>query len=154
MTKLARDIEPGEITERCLHLQTQRIAALTRVHYAEALETARLNPDEFILLAAIAERGGVRVKQATSILDGHIKGPKKVVDRLARRGLISLSWSRRDARVREISLTETGETLLNRAIPLWYAMQEQLGNSADISTLLRRPDGEVDLPSTELKTCD
>lgn len=130
-------LRPGEITQQCVHLKVQRIAAATKARYKTALSSTGLNPDEFLLLANLAEQGPKNVTQATAILDTHIKGPKKVVHRLERRGLVAVGWSLRDSRSREVSLTKAGHDLLTKAAPLWLEIQRDLEASFDIADLMR-----------------
>jgi DNA-binding MarR family transcriptional regulator len=112
---------------------------ITRFYDAH-LEPSRLRITQFLTLAALNELGSAAVGALAEQLDIERTAMGKMVEFLARAGLVTIEPSSTDGRSRLIELTEKGGRLHKKALPLWREAQRKFEhlNGAENVTALRQ----------------
>ena len=129
---------PG--TDQCNCFAMRKAALRITRFYDAHLEPSRLRITQFLTLAALNEAGSAAVGALAEQLDIERTAMGKMVEFLARDGLVTIEPSPTDGRSRLIELTEKGNRLHKKALPLWREAQrkfEQL-NGAEKITALRQ----------------
>ncbi|WP_166360303.1 MarR family winged helix-turn-helix transcriptional regulator [Pseudomonas akapageensis] len=108
--------------------------------YDAHLEPSGLRITQFLTLAALNDLGSAAVNTLAERLDIERTAMGKMAGFLERGGLISISPSPSDGRIRLMALTEEGRRLFKRAAPLWEEAQrefEQLNGTEKVTSLRR-----------------
>lgn len=123
----------------CLSLSLRRAARTVSRRYDEALAPVDLNNGQFSMMALVAGLGRARIQKLADLLAMDRTTVTAALKPLERRALVRIDVSQDDARVHEASLTEAGEALLRRAVPLWQAQQDvtESALSAEEAQVLR-----------------
>lgn len=109
----------------CAHANLRQATRIVSQMYDAALKPSGLRATQFTLLAVLAKRGELPVTKLAEIL---------VLDRttLTRnlKPLVKKDWlsigREEDERIRLISLTEQGHTVVREATPLWRQAQKNI----------------------------
>jgi DNA-binding MarR family transcriptional regulator len=110
---------------------------ITRFYDAH-LEPCRLRITQFLTLAALNELGSAAVGALAEQLDIERTAMGKMVEFLARDGLVTIEPSPTDGRSRLIELAAKGGRLHKKALPLWREAQrkfEQLNGAENVTAL-------------------
>jgi DNA-binding MarR family transcriptional regulator len=120
----------GEIAATCAGFNLRRASRAVSQHFDHALAPAGLRMTQFTLLNALALGGSATINEISHAL---------VIDRttltrnlrlLREAGLVA-AQSGQTGREQRLSLTDEGQTILARAIPLWRAAQDSLVDHFD-----------------------
>jgi DNA-binding MarR family transcriptional regulator len=125
-------------TGQCNCFAMRKAARRITRFYDAHLEPSRLRITQFLTLAALNELGSVAVGALAEELDIERTAMGKMVEFLAREGLVSIEASPTDGRSRLIELTKKGGRLHKKALPLWRAAQrkfEQLNGAESVAVL-------------------
>lgn len=117
-----------------LRKASQRHIAIFSRHIGE------LTPPQFAALARLAEVGPTSQNQLGALVAMDAATIKGVIDRLRRRGLVTLDRHGEDRRRLLVSLTPQGQRVLDALVPLAHAItRETVGplSARELETLLR-----------------
>lgn len=135
------NLTPTRIGATCTCLALRRAARGVARRYDEALRSLDLNNGQFAMLATIAGLQPAGIQAIGEWLGMDRTTVTAALKPLQRRDLVEVAVAEDDLRGRAVRLTAEGTDLLDRAVPLWEAAQEdvvrQLGG-ADASEALRR----------------
>jgi DNA-binding MarR family transcriptional regulator len=98
--------------------------ALTQL-YDDLMEPSGLRVTQFSLLRTLATQGPARMSDLAKSLLLDRTALSRTLDPLVERGLVAIAPGR-DARTREISLTQAGGRALRTATPHWQRAQSQV----------------------------
>lgn len=109
------------------HMQAARARArrLTMV-YEAAFAPLELTGGQFSILVAAAQAGDAAIFELAEHLVMDRTTMSRALKPLERRGLIRLDSDPEDSRSKRVSLTQAGEELLDRAIPIWQSVQNSI----------------------------
>ena len=134
-------VTPALIGATCNCLALRRAARGLARRYDEALRPLDLNNGQFAMLSAIAGLQPAAIHAIGERLGMDRTTVTAALKPLQRRGLVVVEVAEDDQRGRAVRVTRAGANLLDRAMPLWQAAQQdvarQLGG-ADASATLRR----------------
>jgi DNA-binding MarR family transcriptional regulator len=125
-------------TDQCNCFAMRKAARRITRFYDAHLEPSRLRITQFLTLAALNELGSAAVGALAEELDIERTAMGKMVEFLAREGLVTIEASPTDGRSRLIELTKKGGRLHKKALPLWRAAQrrfEQLNGAESVAVL-------------------
>jgi DNA-binding MarR family transcriptional regulator len=94
--------------------------------YDEALRPAGLKTTQFSLLGAVWKYEGASIQELADGIGLDRTSLTRALQPLERDGLLAISISATDGRVRSVSLTDEGRSRLERGYPLWQAAQAEL----------------------------
>ena len=113
------------VRDTCLCLQVRRAARAMARHFDEALRPVGLTNGQFSLLMALNRPGAAGMAEVASVLAMDRTTLTANLKPLQRRGLIEVETDPGDRRMRRMSLTGEGRSLLAGAYPLWQAAQAE-----------------------------
>lgn len=138
------EFSPADFFSSCACLALRRAARGVARRYDEALRPVDLNNGQFSMLTAIGGLGEARLPAIARLLGMDRTTVTAALKPLVRRGLVRITAASDDARERQARLTEAGESLLARAVPLWRAAQDdvsaRLGSIEDRARLRQQLD--------------
>ncbi len=121
----------AEFEKACVAQALRRAARHVTRRYEQGLRGVGLTMGQFTTLAALARPQPV----AVTVLADQLGMDRTTLTRdlapLERRGLIQSGHSKKDKRVRTISLTSEGRVLLGKAVPIWRAAQDESHDRLD-----------------------
>ena len=98
--------------------------ALTQL-YDDLMEPSGLRVTQFSLLRTLATQGSARMSELAKVLLLDRTALSRTLNPLVDRGLVAITPGR-DARTREVSLTQAGTRALRGATPHWQRAQAQV----------------------------
>lgn len=116
-------VSPERIDAECICLAVQRAARAIGRRYDEALRPLDLSNGQFALLTTVAGLQRASIQTLGERLAMDRTTVTAALKPLERRGLVSIEAAEQDRRVREVSLTPTGNALLRRATAVWEHAQ-------------------------------
>lgn len=135
----------------CACANLRRAARAVTQMYDAALRPAGLRPTQFTMLAVLARRGQLRQSEFAEALGMDGTTLTRNLQPLVKQGWIRIDRDE-DQRVRLISITEHGRTVLDIAVPLWRDVQNQIGNGlgdTQMAALLSTLSATVDATQTD-----
>lgn len=117
---------PLAIRAACNCLAIRRAARSVARSYDEALRDLDLNNGQFSMLAAIAGLQPAGIQRIGEVLGMDRTTVTAALKPLQRRGMVEIEVAEDDQRGRAVRLTRVGAQLLDRAIPLWEAAQQEV----------------------------
>lgn len=108
-----------EVRDRCLCLHLQRAARAVARRFDEALRPVGLNNGQYSLMIALNRPEPPRIGDLAPFLAMDRTTLTAILKPLERRGLVEVAPDARDRRSRRLRLTEAGQDLLVRAVPIW-----------------------------------
>lgn len=135
------------IRSDCLCFRARRAARVITRAYDDALRPLGIQATQLTLMSAIAAAGepGQTMGSLAEVLALDAATLTRNLRVIEGAGIVDISRSDTDRRVRIVRLTAKGERLLDEALPLWRAAQAQVVNAlggAEAATDLReRLDG-------------
>jgi len=115
-----------EIRDTCLCMHTQRAARSLARMFDEALRPVGLTHGQFSLLMSLNRPEAPSIKSVAELLGMDRTSLTAKLKPLERRGLIEVRADPEDRRSRRLALTESGGTLLVRAVPIWRRTHRKL----------------------------
>ncbi len=133
--------------DQCMCSAMRRASRQITRFYDAYLEPSGLRITQFLILAALNEAGGANVNTLAERLDIERTAMGKMVGFLERDGLVEITASPADARVRVVQLTDQGRRLHKQAQPLWQKAQSDfVAKNGDLSIeTLRRGLDAIDV---------
>ncbi len=119
-------LSPSTVSADCLCLGLKRAARAVSRRYDEAMRPLDLTSGQFSMLTAIAgmQPAGMRTLAEHLAMDRTTL--TAALKPLERQALVEVLVSESDARVRDISLTDSGQALLAQAMAVWQSLQKEL----------------------------
>jgi DNA-binding MarR family transcriptional regulator len=133
-TEISQDIASALLDCTCINLRVAS-RAMTRL-YDEALSPSGIRITQLATLSALAFYGPFTVKALASALVMDRTTLTADLKPLASQGFLELEQGV-DRRTRIVAITERGRAALDRAIPLWQAIQTKIQTELGISRLGR-----------------
>lgn len=129
------------VRDSCLCLHTQRAARAIARRFDDALRPLGLKSGQFSLLISLNRPEPPTVGSVASLLAMDRTTLTANLKPLERRGLLIVTPDAQDRRARRLSLTNEGLDLLEQAIPIWIATEEEIerglsGSVDDLRTSL------------------
>jgi len=121
--------------QHCTNASLRRASRALSAFYNRVLEPSGLHGNQFSLLAPIALIPDLTIKQLAALVDLDRTTLARDLKLLKERGLIDLEPGQ-DQRTRVVTLTPTGQTALNTALPLWEHAQQSVAEALDVATLM------------------
>jgi len=109
---------PGHLLRRCHQIAVGIFMAECHAH--------DLTPLQFVVLSALTHHGQMDHATLSGVAALDRTTVAVVVKKLAERGLVRTQQSQQDKRSKLVSLTDTGRTLFNAALPQVEAAQEKI----------------------------
>lgn len=122
-----------EVRDACLCLHVQRAARALARRFDEALQPVALTSGQFSLLMALNRPQPPAIAPVARLLGMNRTTLTAALKPLARDGLLAIEVDPEDRRSRRLRLTDEGQALLARAVPIWRrthaAVEAGLGKS-------------------------
>lgn len=112
------------VRDLCLCLHLQRAARVLARRYDEALRPVGLTNGQFSLMMALNRPVPPTIGEVAELLAMDRTTLTAALKPLQRRRLLKVGVHQSDRRSRALSLTESGRTLLMKALPHWRRAQE------------------------------
>lgn len=116
-----------QVRDTCFCLHAQRAARALGRRYDKALRPLGLTNGQFSLLMALNRPGSVGVSDLAAVLGMDRTTVTAMLKPLERRGLVASAADGKDRRLRGLMLSDAGRELLVAALPVWKAVQEEIG---------------------------
>ncbi|WP_173520361.1 MarR family transcriptional regulator [Ensifer sesbaniae] len=114
------------VKDTCLCLHVQRAARAIARRFDEALRPLDITNGQFSLLMSLNRPAPPNMGSVASLLAMDRTTLTAALKPLERRGLVESFPDPEDRRTRRLRLTQEGEALLSRALPIWKALHEAL----------------------------
>lgn len=118
-----------EVRDRCLCVRAQRAARTLARRFDEALKPHGLTNGQFSLLMSLNRPEAPRIGELAEFLAMDRTTITAALKPLERRGLVTISRDRKDARNRRPALTDTGRQILGEALPIWRKTHDAIDKS-------------------------
>lgn len=132
---------PATIGAACNCFALRRAARGLARRYDEAFRPLDLNNGQFSMLTAIAALQPAGIQRIGEVLGMDRTTVTAALKPLQRRRLVQVDVAEDDLRGRAVRLTAEGARLLDRAVPLWQGVQEdvarQLGGAGEAAAFRR-----------------
>ena len=115
----------SQVPGACAHFNLRRADRVMTRLYDEMLRPSGLKSTQFTLLAAVRLKGPVTVNGLAEAIVMDRTTLTRNLRPLKKEGWISVEPGK-DRRVREVSLTEEGRRVLDKAYPLWREAQTRV----------------------------
>lgn len=115
--------------------QTRRAARQLTATYEQAFINVGLTSGQFSILVAVSTQESAAITPLAEELGMDRTTLSRGLKPLERRDLIAFREDENDNRVRVVSLTQKGKSLLNEAIPLWEKVQERVAKIFEANDL-------------------
>lgn len=122
------------VRDTCLCLHAQRLARALARKFDDVLRPIGLTNGQFSLLMSLNRPMPASMASVASLLAMDRTTLTAALKPLERRGLLAIAPDPTDKRAKQLSLTEAGQTILRRALPIWtetHAAIEALLGSSD-----------------------
>ncbi|WP_424931788.1 MarR family winged helix-turn-helix transcriptional regulator [Amaricoccus macauensis] len=118
-----------EVRDRCLCVRAQRAARTLARRFDEALKPHGLTNGQFSLLMSLNRPETPRIGELAEFLAMDRTTITAALKPLERRGLVTISRDRKDARNRRPALTDSGRQILREALPIWRKTHDAIDKS-------------------------
>ena len=117
--------ETMRIERECVCGSIRKLSRMVSTIYDGALAEAGLKTSQFGVLVVIANRGKARPAELTKLLQLDESTLSRNVERMRAKGWLRLKADG-DRRSHVIELTDKGEALLRKSLPLWRQVQGEV----------------------------
>jgi len=141
------------VRDHCLCLHTQRAARRLARCFDDALRPLGLKSGQFSLLMSLNRPQPPTLGSVAELLAMDRTTLTANLKPLEREGLIEVRPDQEDRRARRLLLTEKGQGLLARAVPIWTKTNAEIEGAlgagtadrlrSDLATMVRHVDGAV-----------
>ncbi|RVV98001.1 MarR family transcriptional regulator [Mesobaculum littorinae] len=119
------------VRDHCLCLHTLRAARAIARRFDEAFRPLDLKSGQFSLLMSLNRPEAPGLGEVAQLLALDRTTLTANLKPLERRGLVRVTRDDQDRRIRRLQLTEAGQVLLARAVPIWQAEQSRIEAALD-----------------------
>lgn len=123
---MIKNLTPSAIGSACNCFAIRRAARSIARRYDDAFRPLELNNGQFSMLVAVAGFQPAGIQAIGERLGMDRTTVTAALKPLQRRGLLQVEIADDDQRGRLVRLTEAGIALLEEAVPLWVAVQEEV----------------------------
>lgn len=125
MAEIDLDIPIDQMPIACACFNVRRASRVLSQIYDEAIAPAGIRGTQFTLLLAVHLAGDTGLSAMAGGLAMDRTTLSRNINKLVQRELVE-DVAGDDSRTRRVRLTRQGKRVLNKALPLWRAVQEQL----------------------------
>jgi DNA-binding MarR family transcriptional regulator len=122
---VSRETAP-HVRDTCLCLHVQRAARALARHFDEAFRPLGLTNGQFSLLMSLGRASPPGMGEVAALLAMDRTTLTAALKPLERRGLVKIRPHPDDRRGRVLILTQAGQELLSRALPIWKQTHEEV----------------------------
>ncbi len=119
-------VSPSRIANECFCFSLKKAERLISRRYDEALAPFDLRNGQFSMLTYISGANPINIQSIANFLNMDRTTTTAALKPLEKRELISINCSSEDSRIRLVSITKKGLTLLAAAIPAWENVQNEI----------------------------
>ena len=137
------DVE--EVRDTCLCFATQKAARVLARRFDQLFAPLGITNGQYSMMVAMTGMGAPKLGQLAGFLGMDHTTVTAAVKALEKRGLVVLKPDPEDGRARRATVTEAGQSLLVKAVPMWRAEHARLDAElgTDTARSLRAALGEV-----------
>ena len=121
-------ISPTRISSECYCFSLKKAARAVARRYDDALRPYDLNNGQFSMLTTVAGFQEISIQKLGNFLEMDRTTATAALKPLQRRGLVAIEHSTEDSRIRIVSITEDGKSLLASAMPAWSMVQKKISS--------------------------
>ena len=114
------------ISETCMLQHVRAAARRVTERYESALRPTGLTASQFTTMVAVARLKDPAITRLAELLAMDRTTLTRVIAPLQRRGLLAQTQDEKDKRIRRLSLTDDGSSLLSEAEEYWDKAQSQM----------------------------
>ena len=123
------------VRDHCLCLAAQRAARALARRFDEALRPAGITSGQFSLLMSLNQPQAPSIGEVADLLAMDRTTLTANLKPLERRGLVETSIDPDDRRARLVSLSRSGRTVLQSALPIWRRTHKEIDRSLSPATV-------------------
>jgi DNA-binding MarR family transcriptional regulator len=113
-----------EISSRCIASRVRQLNRVMTALYDDALRSAGLTGNQLNVLVFVSRHGSPTAGALARHMQMDASTVSRTIERMRKDGLLLIQEGK-DARTRELRLSEKGETMILKAIPAWRKAQKQ-----------------------------
>jgi len=129
-----------KISKECFCFSLKKAERLISRRYDEALAPFGLRNGQFSMLTYISGANPVNIHSIADFLNMDRTTTTAALKPLEKRKLIKISSSKEDSRVKLVSITPLGISLLTKAFPAWQKIQDQIKTDISLDNFTKLKD--------------
>jgi DNA-binding MarR family transcriptional regulator len=129
-----------KISEECICFSLKKAERLISRRYDEALAPFGLRNGQFSMLICISGANLINIQSIAHQLNMDRTTTTAALKPLEKRKLIKITASKEDSRVKLVSITPLGISLLTKAIPAWQKIQDQMKADINLDNFIKLKD--------------
>jgi DNA-binding MarR family transcriptional regulator len=120
------DIEQADRVIKCANFTIRRTARMINQIFDDALNPIGLRTTQFTTLCVVEGNPGISINKIAEEIGADRTTLTRNLSVLAKEGLVGITKNRSDPRIKEVTITKRGHTLLAAAFPHWEKTQERI----------------------------
>ena len=133
-------ISATKISKECFCFSLKKAERLISRCYDEALAPFGLRNGQFSMLICISGANLINIQSIAHQLNMDRTTTTAALKPLEKRKLIKITASKEDSRVKLVSITPLGISLLTKAIPAWQKIQDQMKADINLDNFIKLKD--------------
>jgi DNA-binding MarR family transcriptional regulator len=133
-------ISATKISKECFCFSLKKAERLISRRYDEALAPFGLRNGQFSMLICISGANLINIQSIAHQLNMDRTTTTAALKPLEKRKLIKITASKEDSRVKLVSITPLGISLLTKAIPAWQKIQDQMKADINLDNFIKLKD--------------
>lgn len=133
-------ISATKISKECFCFSLKKAERLISRRYDEALAPFSLRNGQFSMLICISGANLINIQSIAHQLNMDRTTTTAALKPLEKRKLIKITASKEDSRVKLVSITPLGISLLTKAIPAWQKIQDQMKADINLDNFIKLKD--------------
>jgi DNA-binding MarR family transcriptional regulator len=129
-----------KISKECFCFSLKKAERLISRRYDEALAPFGLRNGQFSMLICISGANLINIQSIAHQLNMDRTTTTAALKPLEKRKLIKITASKEDSRVKLVSITPLGISLLTKAIPAWQKIQDQMKADINLDNFIKLKD--------------
>ena len=129
-----------KISKECFCFSLKKAERLISRRYDEALAPFGLRNGQFSMLICISGANLINIQSIAHQLNMDRTTTTAALKPLEKRKLIKITASKEDSRVKLVSITPLGISLLAKAIPAWQKIQDQMKADINLDNFIKLKD--------------
>ena len=129
-----------KISKECFCFSLKKAERLISRRYDEALAPFNLRNGQFSMLICISGANLINIQSIAHQLNMDRTTTTAALKPLEKRKLIKITASKEDSRVKLVSITSLGISLLTKAIPAWQKIQDQMKADINLDNFIKLKD--------------
>lgn len=107
-------------------LRLRRVTAYFALRYADVIKDQKITPVQFEILLYVDSRGACNVSDVAEFMVVDKSTSSRVLRGIEDKGLIEMSFDPEDRRCRQITLTPSGQGIVDSSRALWLAVEKDI----------------------------